>query len=250
MKLRVLLESTRVELWLQLRDPIAVVFALALPVLTLLILAGVFGDQPDPTGQIFRGVGGSTYYTPAYIALVSASVGLIALPTQLAGYREHGVLRRFRAAGIPASAVLGAQLLVGLALSLAGAALVVAISFWAYQPELPDLPWVVVGSFVVGTAAILLLGLMLGALLPTARAAQGAGVLVWFLVLLLGGAGPPPEVLPDAMQTLGTLTPLHPMIIALQDPWFEGAWNPLMLGILAVIGIVSAAIAAAKLARD
>lgn len=250
MRPRVLLESTRVEALLQLRDPIALIFALALPVLNLLVLAGVFGDQQDPTGEIFRGVGGSTYYTPAYIALVGASVGLIVLPTQLAGYRDQGVLRRFRTAGIPAWAVLGAQLLVGLGLTVVGAVLVVTISFLAYEPAVPDHPWIVVGSLLLGTVSFLLLGLMLGALMPTARAAQGAGVLVWFVVLLLGGAGPPPEVLPDVMQTVGSWTPLHPLVIALQDPWFAGGWNPGMLGVLTAIGVVSGAVAMFVLARE
>lgn len=243
-------ESVRAEFLLQLRDPITLVFTLALPVLNLIVLAGVFGDQQDPTGAIFRGVGGSTYYTPAYVALVGASVGLIAVPTQLAGYRDLGVLRRFRAAGIPGWAVLVSQLVVGLALAAVGATLVVSLSFILYHPKVPQSIGGVVTAFIVGTLAFLLLGLMLGALLPTARAAQGAGVLVWFVVLLIGGAGPPPEVLPAAMRTIGDFTPLHPMVIAIQDPWFADAWNPSMLAILAVIGLISGTVAVVRLSRE
>lgn len=247
---RVARRSATIELLLQLRDPITVVFALALPVINLLVLAGVFGDQPDPTGEVFRGVGGSTYYTPAYIALVSASVGLIAVPSQLAGYRDQGVLRRYRAAGIPAWAVLGAQLLVGLLLAAAGAGLVTALSFLVYEPASPERPLGVLLAFTVGTLAFLLVGLALGALLPNARAAQGAGILLWFVILLLGGAGPPPEVLPDTMNTIGSMTPLHPMILALQDPWFGGGANPSMLAVLVLIGAVCGVLALARLSRE
>lgn len=250
MRGRAVLETSRVELLLQVRDPLTLIFALGLPVMFTAVLSGVFGDTPDPTGEVFRGVGGSTYYAPAYVALVAGSVGLIALPTQLASYRELGVLRRFRATGLPVQAVLGAQLVVGILISLVGAALVLALSFSAYSPEPPTDPAGVAVAFVVGTLALLLLGLAIGALLPSVRTAQGLGVLIWFVSMLVGGAGPPPEVLPTAMNTLGSWTPLHPMIVAVQDPWFGEGTNRAMLAVLAGIGAVSATLAALRLARD
>lgn len=250
MNSKVLAESSRVELLLFLRDPVTLVFALALPVVNIVVLGGVFGDQPDPNGAVFRGVGGSTYYTPAYIGLVAASVGLISVPTQLAGYRERGVLRRMRASGLPVSAVVSAQLAVGLGLAVVGAAIVTALSFLMNDPRPPDDVGGVLVAFLVGTVAMILVGVALGALLPTARAAQGAGVLIWFVLLILGGAGPPPEVLPSAMGVLGTLTPMHPLVLALQGPWFLGGWDLAMLGTLVLIGAVSWGVAAWRLRRD
>jgi ABC-2 type transport system permease protein len=247
---RVLAESARVELLLLLREPVTLVFALALPIVNVIVLGGVFGDQPDPSGEVFRGVGGSTYYTPAYIALVSASVGLISVPTQLAGYRERGVLRRMRASGLPVTAVLGSQLAVGVGLAAVGAVVVTAFSFLSNEPEAPVALGGVVLAFLIGTVALILLGILLGACLPTARAAQGAGVLLWFVLLILGGAGPPPEVLPDAMGTVGMFTPLRPLVVALQDPWFTGVTNVAMLAVLVGLGAVSWALAAWRLRRE
>jgi ABC-2 type transport system permease protein len=250
MRPRVLAVATRTELYLLLREPTTLVFAIALPVVNVVVLGGVFGDVADPTGEVFRGVGGSTYYTPAYIALVAASVGLIAIPTQLAGYRERGVLRRMRAAGLPVTAILVAQVVVGLALTVAGSIAVVAFAFTANNPALPDDAVGVLVAMVVGSVSLSLLGLVLGALLPTARGAQGAGVLIWFVVLILGGAGPPPEVLPAAMRHVGDFTPLHPLVLALQDPWFGGGWSVGMLGVLVGIGAASWAVAAWRLSKD
>ncbi len=247
---RAVLETSRVELLLQARDPLTLIFAVGLPVMFTAVLSAVFGDTPDPSGEVFRGVGGSTYYAPAYVALVAASVGLIALPTQLASYRELGVLRRFRATGLPVQAVLGAQLAVGALISLVGAALVLVLSFTAYSPDSPADPVGVAVAFIVGTFTLLLLGLAIGALLPSARAAQGLGVMVWFVAMLIGGAGPPPEVLPAAMTTLGSWTPLHPMVLAMQDAWFGHGTNPAMLAVLVGIGAGSATLAALRLARD
>lgn len=250
MRPRVLGEASRVELLLLVRDPITLVFALALPAVNVVVLGGVFGDAADPSGEVFRGVGGSTYYTPAYMALVAASVGLIAIPTQLAGYRERGVLRRMRATGLPVTAILVAQLVVGLVLTAVGALVVLLVATTATDPELPDDPVGVAVALAVGSLSLGLLGLVLGALLPTARAAQGAGVLLWFVVLIIGGAGPPPEVLPDTMALIGRFTPMHPVVVAVQDPWFAGGWNLPLLGLLAVIGAASWAAAAIRLSRD
>ncbi|NLT54318.1 MAG: ABC transporter permease [Actinomycetales bacterium] len=246
---RVLREASRVELALLLREPVALVFALALPVVNVVVLGAVFGDQPDPTEDVFRGVSGSTYYTPAYMSLVAAAVGLIVTPTQLAGYRERGVLRRIRASGLPVSAVLVSQVVVGLVLAVVGAALVLAVSFASNEPDVPADVFGVLVAFLLGTVALTLLGLVLGALLPTARAAQGAGVMLWFVVLILGGAGPPPDVLPDAMGVVGTFTPLRPLVIALQDPWFGNGWNVVQLLVLLGLGVASGAVAAVRLRR-
>lgn len=250
MSIRPWLEAARVELLLFVREPMTVVFALVMPMVFVVVLGAVFGDTPDPTTDVFGGVGGSTYYTPAYIALAAASVGLIILPTHLAGYRERGVLRRIRGAGIPVGAVLGGQVAVALALSLVGGVLVVVTSFATLDPVAADDPAGVVVGTVVGAVAFALLGLALGVLLPTARSAQGAGILIWFLVFMLGGAGPPPAVLPDAMATLGDWTPLRPMVTALQDPWFGAGWNPGLLGVLAAVGAGGWLVAAWRLSRD
>jgi len=250
MNVRPWVESARVELLLFVREPTTAIFALVMPVIFTVILSAVFGDTPDQNGEIFRGVGGSTYYAPAYIGLAAASVGVVILPTHLAGYRERGILRRLRAGGVPVTAVLLGQVAVALVLSAVGGVLVVLTAFASAEPAAAVDPWGVVVAGVVGALAFALIGLALGALLPTARAAQGAGILVWFLVLMLGGAGPPPEVLPDAMATVGDLTPLRPLITALQDPWFGNGWNVGMLGVLAAIGVAAWTVAAFRLSRD
>ena len=103
---------TWVELKLFLREPLTVVFAVALPLLTLFVMGGVFGNTPD--AQYYRGVGPMDFYTPAYIGLVLASVGVVSLPAHLAGNRERGVLRRFRASWVPAVVMVGAEAMVSL----------------------------------------------------------------------------------------------------------------------------------------
>ena len=139
---------------------------------------------------------------------------------------------------------------VALALSVVGGVLVVVTAFLALEPAAAADPAGVAVGTLVGAVAFALLGLALGTLLPTARAAQGAGILLWFLVFMLGGAGPPPAVLPDTMATIGDWTPLRPMVTALQDAWFGDGWNLGLLGVLALVGVAGGAVAAWRLGRD
>ncbi len=236
-----------IELKLFLRDPITVVFTLALPPLVLYILAEVFGNSPDPIA--FRGYGPTNYYTPAYIGLVVASLGLVGLPVHLASYRERGVLRRFQAARLPVPALLGSQLVVLICGVAAGATLLVGLAKAIYHISWP-VSWLGVGlAALLGTLAFAAIGVMLGAVVPTARAAQGIGILLWFVMMMVCGAGPPPEVLNSAMRRTADFLPLRHLVLALQDPWLGKGINWSELAVLAGITVVASALAAGALRR-
>jgi ABC-2 type transport system permease protein len=240
-----------VELKLFLREPVTVVFTLALPPLVLYVLAQVFGNTPDPQGHVYGGAGPLDFYTPAYIGLVIASLGVIGLPVHLASYRERGVLRRFRAARVPARAIILAQLGVVFAAVLAGSALLVLLARVSYHVHWPVSWWGVGLAMIVGAMTFAAIGVFLGAVLPTARAAQGIGVLLWFLMLMISGGGPPPEVLGPVLRRIGEFTPLAHLRVAIQDPWLGHGLNwPHMLILLAILAACAGLSAMALRRRD
>ena len=230
-----LVKMTWLELKLFLREPLTVLFALVLPLLILFVMGGVFGNQAE--ADIYRGVGAMNYYVPAYIALVAASVGLISLPTHMASNRELGVLKRYRASSMPAWVVVGSQIAVTFLISMVSAAILVLVALPVYDVPGPESVPLVFAGFALVALAFSALGVLLGAVLPSSRAAQALGVMLWFLMLMVGGAGPPPEVLTGAMGVVGDLTPLHHAIRALQDGWLNldpgNAW-PIVAGLTLV----------------
>jgi len=221
--LRVLGKMTWVELKLFIREPITLVFTLALPVIFLFVMGGVFGNTPNP--KVYRGVGAMDYYMPSYFGLVMMAIGTAALPVHIAGYRERGVLRRFRASSLSVWSVLGSQLLVSFAIAIAGSLLVFAFGMLVYKPHLPISPGLLAVAFVLGTLCFASFGFFLGAVMPSTRSAQGVGLILFFIMMILGGAGPPPEVLTGAMRVVGEITPMRHVIIMLQDPWLGFGWN-------------------------
>jgi ABC-2 type transport system permease protein len=211
--------------WLQLklflREPLTVVFSLALPLIILFVLGGVFGNEPSQPGEevIYRGVGAMNYYVPAYLALVIASVCVMSVPTHLAGDRERGVLKRFHASSVSAFAVAGAEVFVAFVLSTVSAVILLIAAALVYDFEAPRSVLATIGAFSFLTVGFASFGIMLGAVLPTARAAQAVGMVIWFVMLFLGGAGPPPEVLTGGMQAVLDLTPLWHAVKIMQDVW-------------------------------
>jgi ABC-2 type transport system permease protein len=235
------------ELKLFLREPLTVVFAFGFPLVMLFVLAEVFGTvpvKPDPGDPItFRGLSPLGYYLPGYIALTAAAAGLIMIPAHLAAYREGGVLRRFRAAAIPAHTIFGSQVAVEAVLALIGGALVTVAAYAVYDLAAPVSVLGSLAAFVVTMAAFASIGVLLGAVLPSPRAAQGAGVMLFFVMMMLSGTGPPLEVMTPLMRHIGAALPLQHAVAAMQDPWLGFGWNWLQLTVLAAIAIVGALLA-------
>jgi ABC-2 type transport system permease protein len=240
--MRTLFKLTWVEIKLFLREPITVVFTLALPVLFLFVMGGIFGNTVDP--EFHRGVGPVDFYMPAYYGLVIMAIGTVALPVHLIGYRERGVLRRFRASSFSVWSVLGSQFMVSFIIAIFGCLLITFLGVVALHPNMPVNPEQLVAAFVLGTICFSCFGFFLSAVLPSTRSAQGIGLILFFIMLILGGAGPPPEVLTGAMDVVGDITPLRHVILMLQNAWLGFGWHTSASLITAGITVVSALLAA------
>lgn len=245
--MRMVLRLAWLEGKLLLREPITLVFVLALPLVMMVVMLGVFSDAADPS--VFMGVEAKNYYMGAYVAAVVAALGVINLPTHLATYRERGVLRRFEASSIPRWSLMGAHTLVMVVLAGIGAVIVVGSAKAIYGVKNPADPGLVVAGFLLAALTFAAFGTLLGVVMPTARAAQGIGIMLWFVMFMLGGVGPPPEVLPEAMGTVGAATPLLHAVRLLQGAWLGTGWDWGRAGILVGILVVSLALAALVMRR-
>jgi ABC-2 type transport system permease protein len=226
--MKALRKLTWVELKLFTRDPLSLVFTLALPFFFLIVLNGVFGNEVEtnPEDDVWRGVGPAEYYVPAYIGLVMAATGVLSMPVRLASYRERGVLRRFRASGMPLWVILGSQVAIALLTAIVGALSITIASTLIYGTELlPADGLLFFPAFLLAACEFAAVGVLLGSVLPTSRSAQGAGLMVFFVMFLLSGAGPPRDVLTGPMRAVGNSLPLTWVITMLQDPWLGFGWD-------------------------
>jgi ABC-2 type transport system permease protein len=230
----------RAELRLMTRDPLVLTFVFAFPIVTMLIIGGAFGTRPDPA---FEGTNPSHWYVASYLTVVIAAIGLVMLPVHLASYRERGVLRRFATAGFPRWSFATAQLIVGLLTTAVACALLLAVAAPVYGiPAVHD-AWRVAVALPLGAVAFVSLGVLLGSVLPSARAAQAVGLLLFFPSFLLGAGGPPPHVMGSVVKQVAGPLPLTLLTNAVRAPWL--GLGPATGSLIAVAVLAVAASAAA-----
>jgi ABC-2 type transport system permease protein len=210
------------------RDWTVLVFAFVFPAFVMLVLAGVFGNQPDEGYGMQRP---DDYYVAASIGIPVIALALVGLPVALASYRERGILRRFEAFGISTARVVVAQAAVTCGLVVVGAAVVLAVAAPTYGIPHVVHPWQTLIGFAAGTLTLVSIGVAIGLAAPTARAAQAAGLLAFFPLYLLGGGGPPKGVMTDAMRAISDALPSA--MPAISDPWLGVADLGPQLAVLA-----------------
>jgi ABC-2 type transport system permease protein len=226
------------EAKLFVREPVGLIFVFAFPALTVLILGGVF-DADDPA---FGGAEPSDYYIAAYIGVVLCAVALIMLPVHLASYRERGVLRRYDASHFPPWALPSVWFAVATVLSGLAIAVLIGTGWLVYGVPAVDDPAATVLAVGLSVLTSISLGILLGMVLPTARAAQGVGLALFFPSFLLGGAGPPPDAMPSVMEAIANLLPMTHAVRAVQHPWLSiGGSTTANLAVLSALLVASSA---------
>ena len=241
---RGLLAMTRTELRLFWREPFSLVFVLAFPLMMMLLLSAVFGNDEASVDDmengllVWRGGTPTDYYASASVASIVAALGLMTMPITLSGYREQGVLRRLRASSVPTTTVFGAQLAVALLAVLGGAVLMALVAWLAYDAILPDDVVGVAVALIVATVAFGALGVLLATVAGSSRSAQGIGLLLFLGMWLVSGTGPPVAVLPSGLRDTSTYLPLTRAVTAVQDPWLGNGWSGGDLAYLAGLAVV------------
>ena len=237
--------ATKTEARLLAREPLLLFFGLAFPTLLLVILALVPAlSEPDPN---FGGARFIDYFAPSIIVLTLAMVALQGMANVLATYREQGVLRRLSVTPVSPTIVLVAQLIVNLVIAVTSTALVAIVGRVAFGVPLPQHLLGFVAAFLAGITALFGIGMVIAAVSPTARVAQGLATMAYLVVIFFGGVMLPRFLLPDVIVTLGAYVP--PGVQPLLDAWI-GAAPPRGLHLLIMAGVaVVAAAAAARLFR-
>ncbi len=196
------------------RTPVAPILGLGLPVLLLIIFANIpMFNQADPN------LGGRTVlslYAPILSMFALAWLGLVGLSMPLATYREQGVLRRMSTTPAPPAWVLGAELLVNLAVALA-ALLMINLGIGLFGVSAPQ----DVGGYVLGmvlaTAALFAMGMWIAAVARTGAIANGIGQILLYPMMFFAGLYFPREMMPDILRDISDWTPLGAAVQALQS---------------------------------
>ncbi|NUT47643.1 MAG: ABC transporter permease [Saccharothrix sp.] len=217
-----------------------VVFGVFFPTVLLLVLGAIPALRtPDPQFGDLRFVDA---YMGTLVVIALAFLGLNKLPATVATYREKGVLRRFSTTPVHPARLLVAQVVVNVIAGVISVVLLLAVSRFVFDIDLPHHPVGFLATFLLGMLSLSALGLLVAAWSPTARSAGGWATVVFMLVMFFGGAYLPRFLMPEFLIRVGEYLP--PGVEALQQAWLGGAPDPVQLGVLALVTLAAGTVAA------
>lgn len=238
---------TRTQTRVVLREPAVVAFGLIFPAVLLLVIGSVFPGATEVNAEL----GDKSLvqiYAPASAVMALLTLGIAMLPQAIGLDRERGILRRLSVTPAHPRLLVAAHVLVqAVAVTIAtiGAVLVGRLAFDLPLPQAPG--WFVL-AFVLSAAALLGIGVLIGALVPTAQAGTGTGMLLYFPMLFFAGIYVPLEIMPAGLRTISGWTPAGAAVNAMGDAWAGTAPTVSSLLVLGVTA-VAAGVLAARLFR-
>jgi len=227
-----------VETKIFLRQPEAFFFTLVFPLLLLFLFGSIYGNKPNP---FFGGRGTVDFSTPAYMAMIICSTGLLSIAIAVSSYREKGILRRYRATPLRPGVVIASQIVLHLIMTALGAGLLIVAARLVYGLKFPGRASEVAAAFILCSLSFFAAGFLVAGLARTARAAYIIGMVLYFPNLFLSGATFPKEMFPEPVKAVGRFIPLTHVVNLLQGLWFGQPWSrftveTVFLGALLVVG--------------
>jgi len=231
------------EAKLFVREPLGAFFGIAFPAVLILVLGSAMPGFDEPSDDI-GGRRPIEFFLPITLALAIGTVALVNLLNTLASNREKGILRRLSTTPVSPGRLLVAQLVVNVLALLVGAGLAVFSAWAAFGIAVnPNVPGLLL-AFVLGSATMVTLALLVAAFTPTSRSAVGIGSIIYYPMLFAAGVWTPGPLMPDAVRRVADFTPLGAASQALQDAW-AGDWpQPLHLSVMAGLTVLFGALAA------
>lgn len=242
---RLVAHQVRYDLLKFWRDPQAVFFTIALPVVFLVIFAAVFGNE---TLDDRSGLKVSTYYVPGIIALGVMAAAFVSLAIGLVEQRERGILKRLRATPLPPGVFIASRAAIAVLLTALIAVVLTLIGRVLYGVTIPSdrAPGLLL-TLAVGTAAFCCLGFALSGVVGSANAAPAVANMVTLPLQMISGIFFPVDLIPDAVLAVAKVFPVYHLAQGLLDGFDPngpaGGIDPVALAVLLAWGALGAVVA-------
>ena len=218
----------------------AAFFTFALPIVFLILLGSVYGDER------IEGVGGSTFLLAGLLGYGVVATAFAGLAISLVVRRESGVLKRVRGTPLPTGVYLGATIastLVVIALQVA-AQLVVGIA--VLGAERPAEPLAFAGALLLGAVAFAALGLAVTGLVRSAEGSSAVVNAIYLPMVFISGVFFSVESLPGFLEAVASVSPLTYLLELLRAVFVGGdgvSASSAEVAVLAGWGLVGAVLA-------
>ena len=191
------------------RNPRALFFTLAFPLLLIVLFSALNGNAPiESYGETIRF---AQFYTPAIAVMSLVTACYTTIVMGLAYARDDGLLKRVRGTPLPMAIYLGAWVTGAAAVGLGAVVLLFAVAVPAFGVHvyLDTLPAAVV-TLVLGAGCLAALGVAVASLVKSAEQAQPVVQLTFLPLSFISGIWFPLDGAPGWLVSVAEVVPALP----------------------------------------
>jgi len=208
------------------RNPASAFFALAYPLMFLVIFTSIFRNSTVQFGA--RSVNEATYYVPAMVALAVITVCFNNIAVAITFQRESGVLKRVNGTPLPSATFFGARILHAVLVSVLLVIITAGFGRAFYSADIPTGATLLrmLVMLAVAAAAFCALGFAISSVIPNADASLPIVNAIILPLLFLSGVFIPLGNNPPAwMLWAGRIFPVRHFLSGMQAGFLGAPFN-------------------------
>lgn len=194
----------KIEQKLFFRSPDVFVFNLCMPVVVLLLIGFIAGDQAAGGEDI-------TYIQSAFASLTAVGIccsAFMSIPIVMVDYRDKKILTRLYCSPASPVRLLAADTLCSVVMSAISAVLVAAAAVMVFGYRMEGDFLYFMGAWLLTLISMFSIGLVAAALCRTTKSLNVATSILYFPMLFFSGATIPYELFPKGLQRVADVMPL------------------------------------------
>jgi ABC-2 type transport system permease protein len=229
--MRLFLHELRVQQLLFWRNREAAFFSFLFPIILLILLGSVYGDEP------IEGVKAATYLLVGLLGYGVAATAFASLGITLVVRREAGLLKRVRGTPLPPvtylAAVIGSIVIV-IALQVIAQLL---IGVYLLDANWPAAPGSFAFAILLGAAAFAALGIAVTALVRTADGSSAVVNAIYLPMAFISGAFFSTREMPAFLEAISEVLPLTYLLDLVRSTFIVGEGLESSTGPLAAVAV-------------
>jgi ABC-2 type transport system permease protein len=213
-------------------------FTFLLPILLLVLLGSVYGDD------VIDGVRAAPYLVAGLIGYGVVAVAFAGLAINMVIRRESGVLKRVRGTPLPPTVYLLAVIASEIVVIAIQVASLILIGRYVIDAGYPRAPGSLVLALLLGAAVFAALGLAVTGLVRSAEGSSAVVNAIYLPMVFISGVFFSKAAFPGFLEAIANVLPLTYLLELVRDLFIEGdGWSATAAGVVAVWGAVGLALA-------
>ncbi|MDD5659826.1 MAG: ABC transporter permease, partial [Actinomycetota bacterium] len=171
---------------------------------------------------------------PGVIIMALMVTGIMATVSNFVEDRQKGIYRRLSVTPVKRHIIIGSQIIYRYIIMLAQTILIILIASLAFKVKINGnyfLLWLLIS---IGALCFLSIGFLMTAFIKSARTATPVSMIIFFILLFLGGLFIPATVMPDFLNKISLGLPSTHLsnalrVIIIEGLGFKAIWKELLI---------------------